>query len=710
MVWERLPDNWDNAVFLGDGCLGAILWLNADGAFHIEISRSDLYDHRRVGGAHTVLYSQCRLPNGAFSLRLGDPAHPTSGRMRLDLWNAELRADVTSGASSWTIRMYAHATDGTLVLDLRGPASQAPGLEWHAREARSTRNPSQTPSDYLAYPPAVRQSVGEIEVSVQPMPSDAAYRTEHAPALEHATAWSVRRVSDGHWRYIITATAPLPASTAAQNASERIRAVQDRSDQDLLDRHRDWWHGFYRKSFLSVPEGELERFYWIQMYKMGSASRKSGPLIDLMGPWFRDTGWPAAWWNLNIQLTYWPFYMSNHLDEADPLVDTLWKGRAQLAKNASPHEADSYAIGRATGPTCEQVVGTEVGNLPWVMHNLWLHYRSSMDDRFLAERLLPLMKGSFRYLRHIAVRRDDGSLGLPPTASPEYSDAVEDCSYTLACFRWLCKTILAATKRLGLDDPINRECRDVLDTLAPYPIDPESGVMVGKAMPFAKSHRHWSHLFMIYPFHEWDWHDTEKRALIERSIGTWTALPERFAGYSWLGAASMFVAAGDGDGALQYLRTFLRVAPLPNTLYREGSPVIETPLACARVVQELLLSSHSDVIRVFPALPSEWLEVEFADLRAEGAFLISARRRAGVTEFVSVTSLAGEPCRIHTSIVGELATTPPTRFRSVGEGVIEVELSRGQTAAFHPASRPAPVSLAPEQVARRTDSAPWGGR
>lgn len=708
MVWETLPGDWDSAPFVGNGRLGAIFW--AEGSvLRFELSRGDLYDHRRIGGAHTVLFSKCRLPVGAFELHFGG-ALPLTGELRLDLWQAEVRGRMAAEVA-WEFRCFAAADRGLLVLELRAPTADAPRLEWHPREARSTRNPSQTPADYHPYPPPTREAVDGISLSVQEMPEDAEFRTEGQGAGEYATGWRLLEVGPGHWRCLISLGYSCPGRLAAEEAVAAIKSGLASPWDTLEAAHRQWWQSYYAKSFLSIPDAALESFYWIQIYKMGSASRRGGPILDLMGPWFRDTGWPAIWWNLNIQLTYWPFYMSNHLDEAEPLIETVWAGRHHLARNAAPYEADSLAIGRAASPDCESPVGTETGNLPWVLHNLWMHYRSSMDDVFLAERLFPLMKGSFRYLRHIAVERADGRLELPPTASPEYTDSVANCSYTLACFRWLTRTLVEAANRLGLDDPVVAECRDVLQRLVPYPVDQATGVMVGDGLPFTESHRHWSHLFMIYPFHEWDWNDPAQRPLVQQSLENWTSKADGFQGYSWLGAAAMWAAAGDGERALAYLHTFVQKSPLPNTLYREGSPVIETPLACARVIQELVLVSHGQVIRVFPAIPAAWADVEFADMRAEGGFLVSARRRAGVTRVVCITSLAGEPCRISTSIAGRVGarSSSPIAIREVGEGIIELELAKGQRVLLYPEESPVSVLEAPQPVVLREASEPWGG-
>src|SRR5207253_1036530 len=74
----------------------------------------------------------------------------------------------------------------------------------------------------------------------------------------------------------------------------------------LTAAHRKWWHAYYPASFLTFPDARLEAYYWIQIYKLGSAMRPDGPILDLNGPWFNATPWPAIWWNLNIQLTYSP--------------------------------------------------------------------------------------------------------------------------------------------------------------------------------------------------------------------------------------------------------------------------------------------------------------------------------------------------------------------------------------------------------------------
>ena len=96
-------------------------------------------------------------------------------------------------------------------------------------------------------------------------------------------------------------------------------------------------------------------------------------------------------------------------------------------------------------------------------------------------------------------------------------------------------------------------------------------------------------------------------------------------------------------------------------MYREGFPVIETPLAFDRTIQEMLMTSYGNTIRIFPGIPSVWKNVAFADMRSEGAFLVTASRENGITRFVKIKSLAGEPCRV---VPADLKKTPPPRQKT----------------------------------------------
>jgi alpha-L-fucosidase 2 len=145
------------------------------------------------------------------------------------------------------------------------------------------------------------------------------------------------------------------------------------------------------------------------------------------------------------------------------------------------------------------------------------------------------------------------------------------------------------------------------------------------------------------------------RELLERSVRYFqpVTMPKMGASQSSPAAAAL----GLGNLALQRMNDILyRDAENEklgkNGIYYLATPCIETSLSYNTCVQDMLLQSWGNKIRVFPALPDEWKDVAFHDFRTEGAFLVSARRENGITTFVRIKSLAGEPCVICPAIEG----------------------------------------------------------
>ena len=225
-------------------------------------------------------------------------------------------------------------------------------------------------------------------------------------------------------------------------------------------------------------------------------------------------------------------------------------------------------------------------------------------------------------------------------------------------------------------------------------------------MPMAISHRHFAHLFAIYPFCEINPTVPGGEELIRRSVEHWLTIPivrleDEYSGFTWNAASAMMAMIGDGDEAWRHLRFFLDACVQPNTMYTEGhqaaNPTIETPLMACRSLQEMLLQSWGETIRIFPAIPSEWKDAVFHQLRTEGAFLVSAARRCGETKWVEITSLAGERCRVHLGMRGPIWTDGPESLTLSfpAAGVVEVNLKKGQTCLFFSGNERPDLTVAP---------------
>ena len=104
--------------------------------------------------------------------------------------------------------------------------------------------------------------------------------------------------------------------------------------------------------------------------------------------------------------------------------------------------AGTGTAGFAVGIPGQAPPTPEVGNLTWALHNIWLSYRHTMDERILRDVVYPLLTRTINYYRHFLFPGTDGKLHLPPTFSPEYGVDAPDTNYDLALIRWGCRTLL----------------------------------------------------------------------------------------------------------------------------------------------------------------------------------------------------------------------------------------------------------------------------
>lgn len=686
---SKLMHEWGYGAFIGNGMIGAMIYKDSPQAMMWELGRNDVVAHNHLDG---IDWSVPRVPIGDFMLR--PKASILSESMRLSLWNAETRGVMRTEAGSLEWRSIAHAETDCLVIEWQGVGGEAANAGFRPRHGISPRlayADRRPPSEHLP-PPPVQYDYDGMHVSLQ---SYITQLPDGRAAFEgtSAVAWMERRISPEHGVIYISIANDDQSEDAGSIACRTLAAAAEHDLEELFEVHRAWWHRYYPASFLTVPDQHWERIYWLQMYKLACATRQDAPVVDNQGPWLTRSPWPGTWWNLNVQLSYLSVYKANRLSLAESLINTLERHQEQLRRNAEPIGLqDGVFIGRVSSTNLVSPCTNpelEMGNLTWTLHNVWRHYRSTMDEALL-RRLYPLLRGAVQVYLHLCYLGEDGCWHLPKTSSPEYPGPVhatayptEDCNYDLALFRWGCEALLEASERLGLKDPTAKRWRDILARLTPYPTD-VTGFRIGKDVGLDISHRHYSHLLMFFPLHLLDPDIPEHRELIRKSMEHWVNFKGALQGYSYTGAACMAATLGDGNKALDYLNEF-RSYLLPNTMYVEQGPVIETPLSSAEAIHYMLLQCWGNTIRIFPAVPDAWRDLAFDRLLAEGAFEVSGVWKNGCAEYAVIKSLAGETLRVRPNLPGPLKLTGERVFSatSVGEGVYEIDLKQGEAVILY---------------------------
>lgn len=701
LVWETLPQRFDHGIYHGNGLLGCMIYQDGPDKMRWEMGRSDVSEHRRDNN---------RLPIGGMVLQTVGKI--SSGTARLDLWNAESTGEILTDKGRIIFRTLIHSKEMVTLIEVTCTGEeQRAKFSWMAAPAVDAVNAAFKDPDN---PPFHLESRGDISICVQPRYAGG----------EFATAWKeiIVNPSQGKRLLYITIADKYPDSGAANETETIVRKVAGIDLNTLLASHQQWWHAYYQKSFLSVPDMKVEGFYWAQIYKLASATRSDRQVMDLLGPWFRSTGWPRIWWNLNIQICYSPVYAANHLELGESLIRFMDAKRENFFRNAReiwkfdscatvPHTTDYEGLRGDGSRAPDNYINP--GDFTWALHNYWLQYRYSMDESMVTDQkkhaFYPLLKGSINLYLKLLIKDEVGKLHLPVMHSPEYGNA-KDNNYNLSLLRWGCYTLLELNRRYNLNDPQAPEWRNVLETLTGYPQD-DNGMRIGTDVAYEKSHRHWSHLLMMYPLYLINWDQTSQRELMLRSVNHWLTVGEGkgINGWSRAAASSLYASMGDGELALTNLYKHLNDNRfvMPNAMYIEGSPVIECAFVAARSLQDMILQSwgysitpedsktrildpeskgcYISTISIFPAVPADWKDLAFHDLRTEGAFLVSAVRKAGITRWIRIRSLAGEPCRIKPGMTGTVTASvegKPVKMKELGNGIYELPLDKGQEAVL----------------------------
>ncbi len=655
LIWKKLPLAWDEGAFLGNGILGTLVYFDkSENALYMEVCNGLVCDKRgnEIGMAE---YDRPRLPIGHFLVR--PKGKIISCNLRLDLYNATLKGYFKTSVGRVDITSFVHTEEMVIYLKAEGKGKEEVTFEFVPAKAISPRqaygiekNDFRELKEYVANPDPFTKNENDITLNIQPLKAGG----------EIVTAYKIKNNE-----CFSTVSISHPDNCAETEAKEIISKVVD--FESFYKKHIKWWNDFFSKSFVSISDGKLENFYNIQLYKIASATREDRMLVDCMGPWLGSvTPWPLVWWNLNVQLTYWPVCQANHSELMISLVNYLDKYRDNL-KNNVPEEyrKDCMLLSRVSDNELKCKVGAiphkengiknevmEIGNLTWALHNCFVYYKTTLDEKALLKVVFPILKENINYFLNFLYEREDGKLHLMVTSSPEYEENGEDCTYNLSLLKWGLNTLVEINDKFNLNDEKREKWECTLKKLTALPVDENEGWLIAENVHYDHSHRHFSHMLDAYPLCV-----CNDKELIIKTIKQWHKYTEGLQGYTFTGTALMYEQLGMGNEALESFEKLFGEFLRPNTMYKENGPVIETPLSGAQVISEMLMQSHNDIIKIFPAMPDKIKNACFEDLRAEGAFLVSAGYKKGKTQFVKIKSLKGGKCNLKFDLGKEFSVT-----------------------------------------------------
>jgi alpha-L-fucosidase 2 len=480
---------------------------------------------------------------------------------------------------------------------------------------------------------------------------------------------------------------------------------------------------------LNLPDPSLMRVYNVGIRRFLGLTHPSGVAATLQGPWMEEYQLPP-WsndyhFNINLQLCYWPALSLNRPDHLSPLWAMLRSWLPRMKSHADAffgEEARALMLPHAVDDRCN-AIGTywqgtiDHASTAWMAHLAWLTYDYHQDVVHLRDTAWPLLVGAFNGFWRMFETRDDGTLSLPISVSPEYGEGAigtwgRDASFQLAAVHAIARDLPQAAAALGeaidprWDEVSRRLPLYSTASIAPGPYDAPDptrrriALWDGQDLEFC--HRHHSHLAGVWPFGVIDHADMTHRKVLEESLAHWTRLGAG-AWSAWgLTWASMICARTDrADAAVAWLKWLIDNAETessgigisgllgamdnwcgPDDARRKPGEHFEimqldAQMGLIAAVHEILVHSAGDELRVLPRIPWRWREFEFDNLGAPGGFRIGATARDGVVRQIRIHSSHGRPLKLRVPFANPYWIDD--RLAPITDRVLAMETRPGQS-------------------------------
>jgi hypothetical protein len=339
---------------------------------------------------------------------------------------------------------------------------------------------------------------------------------------------------------------------------------------------------------------------------------------------------------------------------------------------------------------------------PWTVQSLWWHYLYTLDKVYL-KRAYPLLRGAARFLAAYVKKGNDGKYHIIPTVSPEnWGFTVDfrlnkDCIMDLALTEFLFDGVMEASKILGVDEGERARWAEIRQDLAPYPKAQGPFGEVWLDVPGAPTE--WIYnvpvtLAPVFPGEQVG----IGRGREHHEIARRTAETVRLEGGNDL-VYQPLIQARLGMLDLNFFKREVRYSLLPNGIANDrvrqvgGRYDDETDfdfmmrmgvwtenLSLPAVLNECLMQSWTGVIRLFPNTRGLG-PARFRNLRAVGAFLVSASHDGNKIADVSLLSEKGSIARIANPWAGSKLRVTRAKDKSVVELVVKDDVGEFPTSA-----------------------------
>jgi len=688
IVFDGVYNNWSNALPLGNGKFGAMVFFK-DHKLHIALNHYDCYypvlsryaskpgNPRPPGRTYTDICNivdKVREDDDYARSHYTDTLYPAQKETRPSYSGTsfpmagEIVIELCKGLDVFNLKLVIE--EGIVLFQASGGGKEAAAKIWLAKTEDGL---------YVETSESEASLWGEANIIKPSDIGQGRYTAEYG--VHDSTCWYRMTFGEGDGLFVAeTAVTSTPGCIVASVLPGNGTAISHNSlllanHRQLAREHAASWDAFWRVR-VSLPDYFLETLWYLHLYIIECASGKGGTYPEqacgLNGLWDirRPSLWGSMWyWDVNIQEAFWPVFSSNQLELGKHFCDSYLYYQDDIeAYTQRMYGVDGWALDYPhTLYNCIQ---------PWCAQFLWQYYSYSGDLDFLRDKAYPVFVKQIEFFKHIAKLGSDGKLHINYDISPEQGPITKDSVITISSVKYLLKRALEAADVLARPQSEMDEYKRLISLLPEYPLTEDGTRWKDSVMaPDGLFYRHPSILMPIFPSEEMCKDNTQafetlKFAIDNTEVGVF--------GFGWLASAA--AKMGEGTAALRILYE----KGLDNLIHSNGMgyeeserfinlclitkppiypPAMAEPSGGIVMAVNTMLLQAGDYIEVFPAIPNghdrlkasiaqyrhheaflagdyqAWQDCGFDGMLAPGGFEVSAQRRSGVTAWIQTVSL-----------------------------------------------------------------------
>ena len=477
----------------------------------------------------------------------------------------------------------------------------------------------------------------------------------------------------------------------AQEVKDLVEIAKEKGYTQLKSRHIEDYQALFQRVQLDLganddisttddllknykpQEGQAleELFFQYGRYLLISSSRDRTDALpaNLQGVWnaVDNPPWNSDYHlNINLQMNYWPAYVTNLLETAFPVINYVYDlrsyGRLAAARYAGivsqEGEENGWLVHTQatpfgwTAPGWDYYWGWSPAANAWMMQTVYEAYSFYRDQDYLREKIYPMLKETVRFWNDFLHEDQQAQRWVSsPSYSPEHGPISIGNTYDQSLIWQLFHDFIQTAQELGLDEDLLAEVKEKFDLLNPLQITQSGRIREWyeeeeqhfQNEKVEAQHRHTSHLVGLYPGNLFSYKGQE---YLEAARASLNDRGDGGTGWSKANKINLWARLGDGNRAHKLLAEQLKSSTLQNLWCSHPPFQIDGNFGATGGMAEMLFQSHAAYLVPLAALPDAWSRGSVSGLMARGHFEVSMSWADKKLLQLSILSRSGGELRV----------------------------------------------------------------